>query len=183
MTAAAGFGSIRNLEYLEEDNINALIPDRRLAVEQMGLTAKGGYDRSQFVYDVVTDSYRCPQGMVLSCCGTVTVNSRASRRYANPRACRHCQQVKHCTKGKHRVLIRDENEAVRERMREKLQQEVNQEIYRLRAHTAEAPYGCIKRNWKFTHVLRRGIAKVAAEVALVFSLHNILKLGAVLHPV
>lgn len=81
------------------------------------------------------------------------------------------------------MLIRDENEAVRERMREKLQQEVNQEIYQLRAHTAEAPYGCIKRNWKFTHVLRRGIAKVAAEVALVFSLHNILKLGAVLHPV
>jgi hypothetical protein len=149
----------------------------------MGLTAKGSYDRSQFVYDAVTDRYRCPHGMVLNCCGTVTVNGRASRRYANPSACRSCQQVKNCTKGNHRVLIRDENEAVRERMREKLQQEVNQEIYRLRAHTAEAPYGCIKRNWKFTYVLRRGIAKVAAEVALVFSLHNILKLGAVLHPV
>jgi transposase len=181
-TADAGFGSIRNLEYLEEDNISALIPDRRLAVEQLGLTAKGSYDRSQFVYDAATDSYRCPQGMILSCCGTVTVNSRASRRYANPSACRHCQQVKHCTKGKHRVLIRDENEAVRERMREKLQQEVNQEIYQLRAHTAEAPYGCIKRNWKFTHVLRRGLTKVAMEAALLFSLHNILKLGTVLNP-
>jgi len=181
-TADAGFGSIRNLEYLEEDNINALIPDRRLAVEQLGLTAKGSYDRSQFVYDAATDRYRCPAGMVLSCCGTVTVNSRASRRYANPRACRHCQQVKHCTKGNHRVLIRDENEAVRERMREKLKQEVNQELYKLRAHTAEAPYGCIKRNWKFTHVLRRGLTKVAMEAALLFSLHNILKLGTVLNP-
>jgi hypothetical protein len=68
-------------------------------------------------------------------------------------------------------------------MREKLQQEVNQQIYRLRAHTAEAPYGCIKRNWKFTHVLRRGIAKVAMEVALLFSLHNILKLGTALNPI
>jgi len=182
-TADAGFGSIRNLEYLEEQSINALIPDRRLAVEQLGLTAKGSYDRSQFVYDAITDSYRCPAGTVLSCCGRITVNGRASRRYANPSACRSCQQGKDCTKGNHRVLIRDEHEAVRERMREKLQQEVNQEIYRLRAHTAEAPYGCIKRNWKFTHVLRRGIAKVAVEVALVFSLHNILKLGAALHPV
>ena len=61
-TADAGFGSIGNLEYLEEQNINARIPDRRLAVEQMGLTAKGSYDRSQFVYDAVTDSYRCPEG-------------------------------------------------------------------------------------------------------------------------
>ena len=182
-TADAGFGSIKNLEYLEEQNINALIPDRRLAVEQLGLTAKGSYDRSQFVYDAATDSYRCPAGMVLSCCGKVTVNGRAARRYANPKACRHCQQVKNCTKGKQRVLIRDEHEAVRERMREKLQQEVNQELYKVRAHTAEAPYGCIKRNWKFTHVLRRGITKVAMEVALLFSLHNILKLGAVLHPV
>ena len=182
-TADAGFGSISNLEYLEEQNINALIPDRRLAVEQLGLTAKGSYDRSQFVYDAATDSYRCPEGNILSCCGTVTVNGRASRRYANPQACRHCQQLRHCTKGNHRVLVRDENEAVRERMREKLQQEVNQKLYTLRAHTAEAPYGCIKRNWKFTHVMRRGIAKVAMEAALLFSLHNILKLGAVLHPV
>jgi transposase len=182
-TADAGFGSIKNLEYLAEQNINALIPDRRLAVEQLGLTAKGSYDRSQFVYDALTDSYQCPAGNILNCCGMVTVNGRASRRYANPSACRHCQQVKNCTKAKQRVLIRDEHEAVRERMREKLQQEVNQEIYKVRAHTAEAPYGCIKRNWKFTHVLRRGITKVALEVALLFSLHNILKLGAVLHPV
>jgi transposase len=181
--ADAGFGSIGNLEYLEEQNINALIPDRRLAIEQMGLTAKGSYDRSAFVYDVVTDSYRCPEGNLLGCCGKVTAKGRTARRYANPQACRHCQQVRHCTKGTHRVLIRDEHEAVRERMREKLQQEVNQELYKVRAHTAEAPYGCIKRNWKFTHVMRRGIAKVAMEVALLFSLHNILKLGAVLHPV
>ena len=66
-------------------------------------------------------------------------------------------------------------------MREKLQQEVNQEPYTVRAHTAEAPYGCIKQNWKFTHVRRRGITKAAMEVALLFSLHNILKLGAILH--
>jgi transposase len=49
--------------------------------------------------------------------------------------------------------------------------------------TAEAPYGCIKRNWKFTHVLRRGITKVAMEAALLFSLHNILKLGTGLNPI
>jgi transposase len=181
--ADAGFGSIGNLEYLEEQNINALIPDRRLAVEQLGLTAKGSYDRSQFVYDVETDRYRCPEGNLLGCCGKLTAKGRTAKRYANPQACRHCQQLRHCTKGNHRVLVRDENEAVRERMREKLQQEVNQELYKVRAHTAEAPYGCIKRNWKFTHVMRRGIAKVAMEAALLFSLHNILKLGAVLHPV
>lgn len=67
-------------------------------------------------------------------------------------------------------------------MREKLQQEINKEIYKLRTHTAEAAYGCIKRNWKFTHVLRRGITKVAMEATLLFSLRNILKLGTVLNP-
>lgn len=112
-TADAGFGSIRNLEYLEAQNITALIPDRRLAVEQLGLTAKGSYDRSAFVYDAATDRYRCPEGNLLRCCGMVTVNGRGCRRYANPTACRHCQQVKNCTRGKHRVLIRDEHEAVR----------------------------------------------------------------------
>ena len=179
--ADAGFSSIENLEGLEEKGIYALIPDKRLEVEKLKKTAKGSYDRSEFAFDEQADRYRCPEGNILACCGKVLSNSRPAKRYANPVACRQCLKRERCTKGKHRVIIRDEQEWVKEHMREKLQQEVNRKIYKLRSHTVEAPYGCMKRNWKFTTIMRRGAAKAAMEMALVFSLHNILTLGAVLN--
>ena len=179
--ADAGFSSIENLEGLEEKGIYALIPDKRLEVEKLKKTAKGGYDRSEFTFDEQADRYRCPERNILAWCGKVLSNGRPAKRYANPGACRQCLNREQCTKGKHRVIIRDEQEGLKERMREKFQQELNRETYKLRSHTVEAPYGCMKRNWKFTTIMRRGAAKAAMEMALVFSLHNILKLGAVLN--
>jgi hypothetical protein len=48
--------------------------------------------------------------------------------------------------------------------------------YHKRAHSAGSPYGNVKGNLKFRSVMRRGIGKVCMEVALVFMLHNMLKL-------
>jgi len=177
--ADASFGSLENLEHLEESNIQALIPDRRLEVERFGLTVKGDYDRSKFEYDPIGDRYKCPQRQWLVCCGKIVTNGRTAKRYANPLACAECLVRADCTKGRYRVILRDEKEEMRERMREKLKLGMNQKLYKLRFHASEAPYGCLKRNWKITHLMRRGIAKAAMELALLFSLHNILKLGAV----
>lgn len=178
--ADPAFGSFDNLEYLEENQLNGLIPDKRAEVERLGLTAKGEYDRSKFSYDQTAGVYYCPQKQTLNFSGKVTYNGREAGRYSNPQACGQCPMKPQCTKAKCRVIIRDDNEAVRDRMRAKLADEENKKIYKLRAHSAEAPYGCVKHNWGFTHLLRRGTAMVAVDCALVFSLHNLLKLGAVL---
>jgi len=69
----------------------------------------------------------------------------------------------------------EEREAL-ERMRERLAKEENRAQFRLRAHAAESPYGNAKRNLKFVYVLRRGIEKVRMEMALLFMLHNGMKL-------
>jgi hypothetical protein len=65
-----------------------------------------------------------------------------------------------------RVIYRDQNEEVKERMREKFESERNKERYKQRAHAAETPDGHMKHNLKFTIVMRRGIAKVRMETAL-----------------
>ena len=62
-------------------------------------------------------------------------------------------------------------------MREKLQGKRAHQRYNKRAHAAESPYGNVKWNLKFRAVMRRGREKVLMEVALLFMLHNILKLG------
>lgn len=177
--ADAGFTSFDNLEYCEEKGINVLIPDRHLEVEEQGLTAKGEYDRSRFKYDQNQDQYLCPQGQLLYCLGKTISNGRSAKRYGNPQACRQCPVRTKCTRGKHRIIIRDDKEYLKEQMQQKLSLLENKEIYNLRAHSAEAPIGCVKWNWKFISFLRRTIPKVCVECALLFALHNILKIGAV----
>ena len=63
-------------------------------------------------------------------------------------------------------------------MREKLSKKRAQRRYHKRAHAAESPFGQVKGNLKFRGVMRRGVAKVRMEVALLFMLHNMLKMAA-----
>jgi transposase len=175
--ADSAFNTFATLEYMENNGLNGLIPDKRSEVERLGLTAKGEYDRSKFKYDQAANLYRCPREQKLKLTGKLIYNDRSAGRYSNPQACDQCPVRMQCTKAKCRVLIRDDNEAVRDRMRQKLADEQNQAIYKMRAHSAEAPYGCVKHNWGFTCLLRRGEIKVAMECALLFTLHNLLKLG------
>jgi len=175
--ADAGFASMENYERLETEGQQALIPDRRLEVEEQDATAKREYDRSKFHYRGRTDSYRCPAGQILRKTGTVELNGRLHDRYENARACAGCPHRARCTRGSHRRVFRDQNEEVRERMREKLGGKRAHQRYNKRAHAAESPYGNVKWNLKFRAVMRRGREKVLMEAALLFMLHNILKLG------
>ena len=101
-------------------------------------------------------------------------------RYGNGGACEGCENRDACTTGRFRTIYRDENEGVQERMRAKLELEENRAKYHKRAHAAESPYGQAKRNLRFTHVMRRGRAKVGMEMALLFMLHNIMRVAPVL---
>lgn len=175
--ADSGFGTFDNLENLSDGRTNLLMPDRRLEAEQNCRTAKGNYDRSHFAYNSASDYYVCPQGQILPLKGEA--NNGQAKRYANPKACRQCLNRIQCTKSLCRVIIRDNREYLKETMRQKLSQAENQKCYNLRAHVAESPFGCVKWNWKIIALLRRGAEKVQADVALIFSVHNILKLRTV----
>jgi transposase len=180
VNADSGFASKDNYESLEQEGQEALIPDRRMEAEQRNEVSRGDYDRSKFIYDERTDIYICPQGKSLGKIGEATIKGRRSDRYGNASACRQCEFRDKCTKGKFRLICRDQNEAVQERMRARLELEENRSRYIKRAHTAESPYGHAKRNLKFTHVMRRGLEKVRMEMALLFMLHNIMKAAPVL---
>jgi len=175
--ADAGFSSMENYEKLEWDGQEALIPDLRIEVEQNGTMAKGEYDRSKFTFRANSDSYRCPRGWILRNTGSVEINGRTYDRYENPSACAGCAYRSKCTKGKHRRVFRDRNEVVRERMRTKLDKKRSHQRYNKRAHTAESPYGNLKWNLKFRAVMRRGVEKVRMEAALLFMLHNFMKMA------
>lgn len=175
--ADSGFSSIENLENLEANKQEALIPDRRYEAEKNDKTKKGDYDRSKFKYNETKDEYKCPAGKKLGYAGSYLNNERTYNRYLNKSACARCPGKKKCTKAEHRIIVRDKNEQVKEKMRKKLNKKRNQKIYAKRAHSAESPFGQVKHNLKFRIFMRRGIEKIKMECALLFSLHNILKLG------
>ena len=175
--ADSGFSSIENLESLEADKQEALIPDRRYEAEKIEKTKKGDYDRSKFKYNKAKDEYKCPAGRKLCYAGSFLNNGRTYNRYLNKSACAKCPYKKKCTKAEHRIIVRDQNEQIKEKMRKKLNYKRNQKIYAKRAHSAESPFGQVKHNLKFRIFMRRGIEKIKMECALLFSLHNILKLG------
>lgn len=175
--ADSGFSSIENLESLEADKQEALIPDRRYEAEKIEKTKKGDYDRSKFKYNEAKDEYKCPAGKKLVYSGCYSKNGRTQNRYQNKSACAKCPQKKKCTKAEHRIIVRDQNEQIKEKMRKKLSYKRNQKIYAKRAHSAESPFGQVKHNLKFRIFMRRGIEKIKMECALLFSLHNILKIG------
>lgn len=178
VTADAGFASMDNYEKLEEQGQEALIPDKRLDVEERGATAKGDYDRSKFTYKKRRDCFVCPCGGRLSRSGTVIQGGREYGKYTNSRACAACENREACTKSAFRVIVRDTNEEVRERMRKKLKREKDKNRYGMRAHTVESTYGQMKHNLKYRIFMRRGKAKVLLEVALLSMLHNMMKIGA-----
>jgi transposase len=175
--ADAGFASMDNYERLEAEGQAALIPDRRLDAEQRQECAKGDYDRSRFDYRHKGDCYVCPEGAVLPKVGSMLINGRRCSRYENRGACAGCAKREQCTKGSHRIVTRDDNEEVRERMRERLGKKRGRGSYAERAHAAESPFGQVKGNLKFRQLMRRGREKVMMEVGLLFMLHNIFKLA------
>lgn len=179
VVADAGFGSLENLEALEAGGQQALIPDRRMKGEARGTGCKGAYDRSRFTYCPELDAYRCPAGATLAKVGEGRQRGRPHGRYANRRACHRCTSRAACTKGRFREVWRDQAEGLREQMRLALSDPEGKRTYGRRAHAAESPYGHAKRNLRFTSLLRRGVEKVRMEVALLFMLHNLRRLGAV----
>jgi hypothetical protein len=173
----AGFASVQNYKKLELDAQEAPIPDLRMGVEKNGTTAKGDYDRSKFGFRAKSDSYRCPSGWILRNKGSFEIEGRLYNNYENPSACAGCAFRSRCTKGLYRRVYRDQNEEVRERMRTKLNKKRSQGRYNKRAHSAESQFSNRRWIFKFRAVMRRGIAKVRMEAALLFMLHNFMKMA------
>jgi len=178
VVADTGFASIENLENLEAEDQMALIPDQRMKVEAQRKTWRGEYDRSKFRYRGKADCYICPQGKKLTRAGRNTIKGRTYMRYTNPGACRQCTCKPECTAAAQRMIYRDQNEVLKEQMRHRLSLKRNKRIYNRRAHAAESPYGHAKRNLRFICCMRRGIENVKMEMALVFMLHNMMRLNA-----
>ena len=201
-SADTAFGSGDNLAGLDARDVEAYIPqlqrpalagnpaDRQDPSEPVAQEAwpmlpmnvkTKKLDRSAFVYDAAADCYYCPMGQTLAYRRTQTkprpTGPVAYREY-HCAACEGCALTKQCLAGKakHRRVMRDENEPLREAMDVRLASAEGQAVYRRRSWIAETPFAMMKEWMGFRQFLHRGLAKVKTEWLWTCTAFNLAKL-------
>jgi transposase len=107
----AEFATGEILKKAEEQHVTLNTPVRQIVTH-------GGFPKTAFQYDALTDTYRCPQGATLSHCGT---HQKKGERHYRPAAgtCAGCPLREQCTTSKTgRTVTRTPDEAHWERQRE-----------------------------------------------------------------
>lgn len=132
------------------------------------------YPKTMFSYDAASDTYRCPAGEILT---RYKRDQKLQTDYYATNACKDCPLRPNCTRSHRRSIARswfaDAAERAHERARAKPQ------LMRLRAATAEHPFGNLKAMLKSGFCVRT-LAKVKGEMALAVLTYNMKRAGNVL---
>ena len=178
-TADAGYHSLDQLEYIEDNQINGLIADQKPHHRSTNTEAtsietiqkeKRKVERKDFVYHEKEDYYECPAGDKL-----YPKSRRRNYTTYRARACGDCPISNYCLskKSKRKLLYRDPREKLAEKMLSKLQSEQAKLRMKIRATSVEPVIGNIKQNLRFTRFRLRNLNQVKGEFNLMCIAHNI----------
>jgi hypothetical protein len=130
------------------------------------------FTKDDFRYDLLTDTYICPEGARLTHRFTTPERNGVKQRYYRTTACKTCAARAVCTENNRgRTIKRLMDEDVLERMAERLK--TYPEKMRLRSQLVEHPFGTMKRGMNQGYFLLRGLKKVAAEMSLTVLCYNL----------
>ena len=185
-TTDSGYHRLGQLEYVEENQIQAIIADKSpknrsqsKLVNQKDIKDNNKFDRSDFTYNKQEDYYQCPAGKKLVYNETIKCHGRRSRRYK----CFDCDRCKYrlkCLPQKShdnlRQIVRDEKEYLAEKMYQKTQTDYGKNKLIQRKYTIEGVFGNLKENLGFRRFRLRGLSSVQGEFNLMCIAHNINKI-------
>ncbi len=143
------------------------------------------YSSEAFVYDEETDTYRCPQGRLLT--RKQTDNRKQSNgevlqigRY-ECESCEGCPLLANCRKGANhkrpRSISRDEHESNRQAHRRKMSTQQAKQRYSKRFSPGERCFAQIKTHFGARRFQTRGKESVESEFGLLTLAHNVLRLA------
>jgi hypothetical protein len=170
IVADGGYYSGRNVKYAQERGLDVYIPKR--------LGERGVYGQEQFVYDGVSDRYRCPHGQWLKRGSQRRRNGVFKTTYRSTvKQCRSCPLKDACTRERYRQIEVAETSAYEQELAGKLASPPGQAIYARRRELVEPVFGNLKFNLGFNRFSLRGLAKVRGEFLLICIAHNLKKLA------
>ena len=180
--ADKGYHTGDQIQQCEQNNITTYVSPKEPASNNPDI-----FPITQFIYNTEKDCYTCPAGQTLTTNGTwLTHSSKGHKsaykfqRYNNTKACKTCELHSQCTTSKNngRNIDRSEFANLMEQNAERVKQ--NPAYYKQRQQLAEHPWGTIKRQRGFDHVLTRGKTKILGEVSLVFIGYNLARCANIL---
>lgn len=171
--ADGGYHTGANLEACKGRGQQVVMPEGKRKV------VKGPYFKDRFVYDAVTDSYRCPLGERIPFQGLRDKNGRVPGPYRVYRAsrtvCHPCPAYGICTKDKHsgRALWIGPTDALLRRHRKWMETELAKRLYTRRKELIEPVFGIIKEQQGGRRFLLRGLDNVRSEFRLLATAFNL----------
>jgi len=181
----SGYFALDQLEYVHENNIDAVIndptPQHRSNFTELPSVAElleqnRKITRGDFRYYAEGNYYECPSGRKLSFVRHKKEAKRAYDLYTSQH-CDGCPLKENCLgKGNRsgcRNIRRDRREIYAERMSDKLKSENAKERLKRRAMTVEPVFGNLKENLGFRRFRLRGFENVKGEFNLMCIGHNI----------
>ncbi len=173
VVADTGYSSGEQLEQCEAAGIVPHVPANRTGNHQAGGAL---FDRSLFVYDETTDTFRCPAGQTLKRRGFQRDRKRLIYQ-ASREACGQCPLKQQCTATSRRTVYRFLHEEALQRS----QEHATAEAMRMRRGTVEHPFAALKYHiFGHPRFLLRGLEGAQTEISLAVMAYNLKRMLNVL---
>ncbi len=154
--------------------------DTLVAIPAIGRKSQApdlAYNVEHFEYDKNSDTHTCPQGHTLTSNGSWYRARNYRFKQYKTKACRDCPVRHLCTTAKHngKIIQRSEFTQYIEANAERVAK--NEELYKRRQAIVEHPFGTMKRQWGFDHIVtKKGISAASADFGLVAIAYNLKRL-------
>lgn len=178
------FGTEQNYELLEGKEIENYLKFPAYHAEQTKRYKNNPFLKDNFLYDPLTDSYECPNGLRLTYRGKhqQTHKRTGYKSVVKEYECTDCtgcalyQQCCKSAKGENRTIqVNEKLEDYKQQARENLGTEKDIRLKKQRSIEIESCFGDIKHNMGFRRFHLRGLKKVKTEITLVAMAHNLKK--------
>ena len=178
--ADKGYHNGEQLHTCRENNIITYVAVPEVPRPKMVNVPTSDYFGEKFIYNEPDDSFTCPEGKIMK-----TNGNWYSKHYDTPvkhyktPACSDCKVKTLCTANpRGRLMERSKYAGAAEQNKKRT--ETEKEKYLLRQQIVEHPFGIIKRQWGYDHVLMKGKQKNEAEFGLIFSAFNLRRIISIL---
>lgn len=185
--ADAGYGSLENYEFLDENHIESYVKYNYFHKEQSRKFKNDITRIENLYYNAGQDCYVCPMGQKMLPIGKdkkrksdlgyeyeVTIYQAIN--------CNGCplRGACHKQKGNRKIEVNKKLIKYKQQSRENLTSEKGRELRGRRCTEVEQTFGQIKWNKKFNRFLLRSLPKVSVEIGIIAIAHNLQKLAMLL---
>jgi len=183
IVADAGYGSEENYEMLEAKGVEAYVKYNYFHMEQKKKSKNNPFLPQNLFYNAEQDFFVCPMGQRMENIGqgkrTSSNGYESQVTYYQAKNCQGCPLRSGCHKAKsnRRIEVNHRLNFLKQQAKEKLMNEKGLEHRSKRPIEAEAAFGQLKSNNKFTRFTLTGLEKVELEFLLMAIGHNLRKMA------